>query len=173
MAVAFYGGSFNPPTLAHVAIVDHLLENPFFDQVIVKPCGVRSDKPELAKTNGLRVNRVEEMLIRTQKHYRLDLSGVHAPMVPTVQEWEALCLCYSNEDVYLVVGTDLFEDEGEGRCQVQRWIEGERLFREARFVIYPRPIKKEALFPKYAVHAEGFEPIDISSSQLRKLEGWT
>jgi nicotinic acid mononucleotide adenylyltransferase len=170
--LAFYGGSFNPPTPAHGAIIDHLLASPFFTKVIVKPCGVRLDKPELAKRNTMRRQRVQGELQRDRDHYFLDTTGMDLGMAPTVEEWARLTAHHPHCRVHLVVGTDLFEDEGQGRCQIQRWIDGERLFREAHFFIFPRPTSAPLILPDHAFHAENFEPLDVSSSQLRAQEGW-
>lgn len=170
--LAFYGGSFNPPTSAHSAIIDHLLALPFFSKVIVKPCGVRLDKPELAKRNAVRRQRVQRELQRDHGHYTLDTTGMELNMIPTVAEWELLNEQHRPKRVHLVVGTDLFEDEGHGRCQIQRWIDGERLFREANFYIFPRPTSAPLILPDHALHAKNFEPLDVSSSQLRAQEGW-
>jgi len=42
--IAVFGGSFNPPTLAHEAIIRRCLELPQFDEVWVLPSGSRADK---------------------------------------------------------------------------------------------------------------------------------
>jgi nicotinic acid mononucleotide adenylyltransferase len=165
--IAFYGGSFNPPTQAHRAIVDDLLEGGFFYMVLVKPCGIRADKPELIKGCEARKEEVQQVLGRTQGHYQLILNHMTSPMRPTVDEWRELKAVYPKDTVYLVTGTDLFVDEGNGHCQVERWIEGELLFKTAFFYIYPRPVEGKLILPPNYHLRQEFSPMDISSSQLR------
>lgn len=163
---AFYGGSFNPPTRAHEAIVDHLIGDDFFDEVLVKPCGLRADKPELKDSLEQRKSLVLSQLSRTASHYTLDVSAMSEPMCPTVEEWSLLSSA-TESNIWVVCGTDLFLDEGQGKCQIHRWVDGERLFSEGHFYIFPRPIKGEWLTPPYSKLVTNFEPMDISSSQLR------
>lgn len=47
MPIIIYGGSFNPPTMAHVASIESLLEQYPDHQIWVMPSGERIDKPEL------------------------------------------------------------------------------------------------------------------------------
>ena len=42
--VAIFGGSFNPPTLAHMEIVNQLLIEDMADVILLVPCGNRKDK---------------------------------------------------------------------------------------------------------------------------------
>jgi nicotinic acid mononucleotide adenylyltransferase len=94
------------------------------------------------------------------------MMAMSEPMCPTVKEWINLN-SESESRVWIVCGTDLFLDEGQGKCQVHRWIDGERLFSDAHFYIFPRPVKGEWVCPPQAKLVTDFKPMDISSSQLR------
>ena len=62
--VAIFGGSFDPPTIAHMEIGKRVLSDNLADTVIYIPCGPREDKPSL--TDGeLRI----EMLSASLKCY--------------------------------------------------------------------------------------------------------
>lgn len=169
-AIAFYGGSFNPPTKAHAAIIDHLLKQNLFSKVIVKPCGTRKDKPELHQSQTLRKQKVVQQLQRNHAHYLLDLSAMDLAMIPTVEEWKKLSQIYPEHDIYFVAGTDLFVVENDGLCQIQKWVEGQKLFEQAYFYIYPRPVEGEIHYPPNHLKVTDFEPINISSSEIRKQE---
>ncbi len=59
--VAIFGGSFNPPTLAHMEIGKRILNDKYADTVIYIPCGSRDDKPNMI--NGeLRTEMLETSL---------------------------------------------------------------------------------------------------------------
>ena len=168
--IAFYGGSFNPPTKAHEAIVNHLIEQGVFQNIIIKPCGYRSDKPELAPSKA-RVDAIVQQLSRPSPSYQLDLSAIHKPMIPTVEEWQSLKATYPEHDIYFVCGTDLFALEQDGRCQIRKWVQGDYLFEHAHFYIYPRPGSSEIEWPPHHNKVKNFTPIDISSSEMR-AKGW-
>jgi len=167
--IAFYGGSFNPPTQAHRAILEDLL-NQGFSKIILKPCGLRKDKETLSSHQEERADRIKSELSIEHPIYSLDLTGLDEPMKPTIIEWESLKSSYPQERIWLVTGTDLFEDEGSGKCQIQRWYEGKSLFEKAWFLIYPRPTQRPILYPPLMHFVDDFEPMDISSTQLRSLE---
>ena len=169
-SLAFYGGSFNPPTIAHEAIVDHLVDECQFSQALVKPCGTRKDKPELESTLPKRRLLVKEKLSRPHQNYHLDLSAMDQPMIPTVQEWSDLSEKHPQSKISFIAGTDLFIKEKDGLCQIQKWIDGKKLFSQANFFIYPRPVKGELLLPPSHHLVKNFTPLAISSSELRARE---
>lgn len=169
-AIAFYGGSFNPPTKAHTTIIDHLLKQTLFSKVVVKPCGTRKDKPELHQSPSQRKSRVIQQLQRQDPHYVLDLSAMDQPMIPTIKEWEKLNQSHSDHKIYFVAGTDLFVLEEDGKCQIQKWIEGQKLFEQASFYIYPRPVNGKISYPPHHILVDDFKPINISSSEIRRRE---
>lgn len=146
--------------------MDHLVQDDFFDKILVKPCGLRADKPELKNSLDQRKALVLSQLSREASHYHLDVNAMSQPMCPTVQEWSQLSAT-TEAKVWVVCGTDLFLDEGQGKCQIHRWVDGERLFSEGNFYIFPRPIQGTWVRPPHAKLVTNFEPMDISSSQLR------
>lgn len=42
--IAVFGGSFDPPTLAHQLVIAELLNQKMAESVILVPCGNREDK---------------------------------------------------------------------------------------------------------------------------------
>lgn len=165
--VAFYGGSFNPPTLAHQKIISHLLDNDFFSKVIVKPCGYRSDKFELNREVEIRRNKIISNLAYVNDKFLLDLSGIEKPMRATWSEWNELKQKYASDEIWIVCGMDLFEKAHRGRSQVHGWIEGENLFMLAPFYVFNRKIVGLPDLPPNVIVAENFEMMDISSTELR------
>jgi nicotinic acid mononucleotide adenylyltransferase len=72
-----------------------------------------------------------------------------------------------------VAGSDLFALEQDGLCQIQKWVEGQKLFNNASFYIYPRPVEGELTYPPNHILVHDFEPLHISSSEIRKRESLT
>ena len=42
--IAIFGGSFNPPTYAHMKIIGTLINTSYIEKCIVLPCAFRNDK---------------------------------------------------------------------------------------------------------------------------------
>lgn len=138
-----------------------------FRRIILKPCGLRKDKEAIATDQTYRINQIKKLLSRNQPNYELNLSEVSLPMKPTIHEWGELEKQYPSLPIWIVIGTDLLEDEGKGRCQIQRWFRGDELFEKANFLIYPRTVKRKVIFPSNYHLIDDFDIINISSSQLR------
>jgi nicotinate-nucleotide adenylyltransferase len=58
MNIAVFGGAFDPPTIAHEAIVKACLAYPDFDELWLMPSGTRSDKPYM-QSDELRLQMLE------------------------------------------------------------------------------------------------------------------
>lgn len=58
MKVAIFGGSFNPPTVAHMQMLQALVEDETIWKVLVVPCGERPDKPLAAGEHRLNLLRI-------------------------------------------------------------------------------------------------------------------
>lgn len=167
MKLAFFGGSFNPPTIAHKSIIKNLINSKLFDKIIVKPCGLRHDKPELSENNS------RKMMIEREFNYNftsfiLDLTAIHRPILPTCDEIQLLFKQFPQHEIWLVCGADLFAVNVDGSCQIEHWVQGEQLFNNSNFYIYPRPHSEKLHLPPNFKWANNFSPIDISSSEIRK-----
>ncbi len=42
--IAVFGGSFNPPTYAHMKIITYMINKTQIDKLLIVPCGFRIDK---------------------------------------------------------------------------------------------------------------------------------
>lgn len=167
--IAFYGGSFDPPTAAHKAIVAYLLRDSGFFRVIVKPCGRRDDKPHLYASlcGGKRREELRAAFGRSRGRLEVDLSSLDRPMKSTWMEWRELSSRWRPRKVWIVCGLDLFARDDSGKCQIEKWVSGKRLFSGASFLVFPRPLCAEMSFPEHCRFAGDFPPMDISSSELR------
>ena len=60
--IAVFGGTFDPPTLAHEGIVEACLKRPDIDEVWLMPSGCRTDKPGMS-ANAARIALLETVRI--------------------------------------------------------------------------------------------------------------
>ena len=136
LRIALFGGSYNPPGLHHRRIAEALRLR--FDQVLVVPCGPRSDK---TSTNML------------PPVYRAAMAGMAFSGMPGVEvdlfDLEQDRFTRSHEldtrfaprgEIWHVVGVDLTTGGARGESQIQRyWEHGQRLWSTARFAVLTRP----------------------------------
>ncbi len=58
MKIGIFGGSFNPPTIAHMQMLRALLDDESIGKVLVVPCGERPDKPLASGEHRLNMLRI-------------------------------------------------------------------------------------------------------------------
>jgi len=153
LKVALYGGSFDPPHIAHEAIVKALRKKDFIDKVVVMPTFLNPFKSKFIAPASLRLKWLRE-IFQTYKDvevsaFEVDL-GEKTPSITTVEY-----LLKTYEKVYLVIGAD-------NLASLKSWHRYEDLKESVTFIIATRENIKVP--PEYIIL-----PIDedISSSSLR------
>lgn len=122
-----YGGAFNPPTLAHIEIVNVLLDKFPNSKLILLPVGNDYNKPELIdfqdRYNMLNLcfNNNERVIISTLE-YEINFQG-------TINSLDILSETYSN--LYLVTGSDNI-------VEFKSWIRYEELLNKYPLIIINR-----------------------------------
>lgn len=142
--VVAFGGSFNPPTIAHRAIIDSILKlNP--QKLIIIPNGdnyhTEFDKKKLASFNDR--FKMCELLVDDLDHEVVEISNIENKM-----QFMGIAKTLDELDhPTFIMGSDCITN-------LSKWIEYERLIKENKFVIFTRgssdkEIKKEILDDKY------------------------
>jgi nicotinate-nucleotide adenylyltransferase len=183
MNIAIFGGSFNPPTLAHIDIIRCLKENLKMDKIIIVPCGKRDDKPHLL--NG--ESRISMLMIaitatfqETRKHFvlqqpeSLESEGTifiddyevksNKKMIPTAYLLQMYHERLPGNHIYFVLGTD-------NLLTIHTWQEYEKYLIEQKFVVFNRfetpPSDKKVL--KNVIYVDNFLTKEVSSTKIRQL----
>uniref|UniRef100_A0A0G4IFV2 Cytidyltransferase-like domain-containing protein n=1 Tax=Chromera velia CCMP2878 TaxID=1169474 RepID=A0A0G4IFV2_9ALVE len=146
--VVVLGGSFDPPTVAHMKAAAEPVQAGVADEVWLIPCGRRPDKDSVASPEDrLHMCRVavtstftEDFPICVQ-----DTEIAHGQFIPSFFLMERLQKENPDKEVRLLIGTDLIPT-------LKRWIRGEDLVASCPFLVVPR---------------EGFPgPSELPSEQL-------
>ncbi|MBU1094473.1 MAG: nicotinate (nicotinamide) nucleotide adenylyltransferase [Firmicutes bacterium] len=122
-----FGGSFNPPTLAHLKIVNKLLSTYPGSHVLLLPVGNDYSKPELIDIK----HRI------TMLHLLLDhLDDVEISDLEANRKYQGTLvslreLSKKDKDVRFVIGLD-------NLLRVKRWIKAEELLNDFPFIIMNR-----------------------------------
>lgn len=163
-----FGGSFNPPTIAHLAIINYLEKfNP--SKIIMIPNGDKYNVSFVNKTLiGFKDRKLLcEQLIADSEYNNIEVSCVenNHPFMGTVHTLKEL-----NHPTF-IMGSDCLET-------LSKWVDYENLVKDNNFIIFTRELSKEAVknyilndafLSKYISH---FAIIDIeygnvSSSNFR------
>lgn len=133
--IAVYGGSFNPPTIAHEKISKDILSLNNVDKFIYLPVGDKYEKPELISSFH-RLNMLEIMVNEIKKSGVTsvevsDLEVKSKNLLYTIDSLRAIKNRYKDKDVAFVMGTDNLID-------FENWEKPIELLEEFYFIVIER-----------------------------------
>lgn len=99
MKIGIYVGSFNPPHLGHIKIVNHLVDN-YLDKVIIVPTGNYWDKQDLININH-RIN-----MLKLFQNENIMIDNKNNEVQYTYQILDILSREYKEDELYLILGAD-------------------------------------------------------------------
>lgn len=142
--VILYGGSFNPPTLAHVNVVEQIVSSGIaFDALYVMP----ADRHAYSKKMAPFAERCEMCRIAFSGFQNVHVSELDR-VIQTEPQGSTYMLCKAFLEMFpdtrlsLVVGQDQAEEMGT------RWYRGLELFDLVHVIAFPRA-DKEIEYSKY------------------------
>ncbi len=106
--------------------------------MIVVPCGPRPDKPSTNEVDPIYRSAMVDMTFRGLEKVRVELfdleQEVFSRTYQLIQKFEPL------GEVWNVIGSDLIHGGKDGNSPIQKeWILGNELWKNAHFVVVPRP----------------------------------
>lgn len=129
--ILVFGGAFNPPTLAHEAIIRECLALPQFDEVWLMPSGDRLDK-QISGSDHDRLHMLRLVHEHAFRHHpRLRVSDFELRRPRPTQTFEtvaALQQRHPEANFSFVFGRDSYLD-------MPRWPDGQRLQRELPIIM--------------------------------------
>ncbi len=152
--VALYGGSFDPPHIAHEAIVMALTHLDFVDKIVVMPTFLSPFKDTFHASASMRLQWLQKIFADVKKVEVSSFEVDKQRSVPSLETVEYLLQRY--DKVYLVIGAD-------NLSSLHHWHNFKTLQKKVEFIVATR--ENSFVSDEYIKL-----PIDIelSSSQLRK-----
>ena len=126
--LGFFGGSFNPPTYAHINIAKMSIEKFNLDAVYFVPVGNLYNKPSLIDENN-RYKMLELICDDKIKVENIEL-GRKEPL-NTLQAFELIEQKYKNTENYYIMGADNFE-------KLPTWKNAKELIENFKYIIFER-----------------------------------
>lgn len=106
MNIAIFGGSFDPPHIAHEQIVHKVLDTIKLDKLIVVPTFLNPFKDKFFFTPEQRYDLVETLFFDIKKVEVSHFEVNHKKPVPSIQTVEHLKQKYFPNTIYLIIGAD-------------------------------------------------------------------
>lgn len=131
--IAFYGGSFDPVHLGHVAVAKRLTEMFDLDEFVFIPAFHAPHKKRLAATPAL--DRYAMLALATNNETNVSISKMEldAPNKPyTVETLTRLNELLPNEQLFFVMGADSWRD-------IRTWLEWEKVLTLTNHIVVTRP----------------------------------
>jgi len=167
MSVGLFGGTFDPPHIAHLIIARTALEQLPVEQVIFIPaakaphkCNRSGSAPEI---------RLAMLQLAVETDSRLDVSKVEIERggisysIDTIRQIKAT-LGLNTAECYFLIGSDSL-------MQLDLWRSPVEILAETRVVVIPRPdFRPEMVRPDYLTQVRFLDCplLEISSSMIRK-----
>lgn len=133
--LGFFGGSFNPPTYAHLKIAQIALEQCNLDKIFFVPVGNNYKKPELIDEEY----RYEmlKILCKDEKNiFAEDIELKQKGNISTIQAFEMIenkynKICKEDVEIYYIMGADNF-------VKLPSWNNAENLIKKYKYIIFKR-----------------------------------
>lgn len=126
--LGFFGGSFNPPTYAHINIAKMSIEKFNLDAVYFVPVGNLYNKPSLIDEN-YRYKMLE--LICDDKIMVENIELGRKQTLNTLQAFELIEQKYKSTENYYIMGADNFE-------KLPTWKNAKELIENYKYIIFER-----------------------------------
>jgi nicotinate-nucleotide adenylyltransferase len=135
MRLGYFGGTFDPPHLGHLAVARAAADAFALDRVLLVPTASQPLKPTSPIANY--AERLAMVSILCKADSRCEASNLEAPSEPfapnyTIDTLDRLRVMDPTAKIYVIVGADAFHD-------LPRWRSPERLLETADWIVLTRP----------------------------------
>ena len=159
MNIAIFGGSFDPPHIAHEKIAKKVAKQTYIDKVIVVPTYLNPFKKTYHFKPKARLKLLKKLFKSKKKIAICDYEIGQNRAVPSIETVEFLQKIYQPKKIYLVIGAD-------NLASLPTWDNFEKLKSLVEFLVVSREgyEAKNDIIPFKKLKMD----IDISSSSLRE-----
>ncbi len=162
--IGIFGGSFNPPHVAHLLVAEHIREQFDLDKVIWIPGYVPPHKQDEQLASAADRFAMVELAIKSNPGFEVsDIEIQREGISFTVDTLVQISNDSGDAELFLIIG-------GDSYAAFDNWYNPERIVELATLIVYERgDIIKQSFhsFDDHALLADG-PPMDISSTLVRQ-----
>lgn len=159
MKIGFFGGSFNPPTIAHFKIVKTAIQEFGLDKLVIIPMGDKYEKSELVSFN-LRFEMLKESFKSIPNVEISDMQANQVHRVYAIESFKEINKLYNNSENYFIMGLDNYS-------KIDNWKGAEELLNDYKYIVFKR---NNIDIPKFSKNAYFLDiSSDISSRNVRDM----
>ena len=146
--IGFFGGSFNPPTNAHINLAKQIVEECSLDKLVFVPIGDFYKKNELIEFK----HRYTMLKIICDLNEKLEVSDIESNQLKKLYAIDIFKIIknkYPKDDIYYIMGSDNLE-------KVDTWKESTDLITKYKYIIiernkndFKRILDENSLIKKY------------------------
>lgn len=169
--IAVFGGSFNPPTVAHINLAKQILNKiQNIEKVIFVPVSTKYNKGGLA-SNEIRFGMLRKIC---EKEEKLEVSSIELDTSKQLYTIETLRLIQEQNkksDILFVIGTDNLKE-------IETWHKAEELLKNFKVLILERGndnieeiIENDSFLKKHKqsfIKLQNIDKINLSATEIRK-----
>lgn len=158
MKIGFFGGSFNPPTIAHLDLVKKAIQKYQLDKVYFVPVNNFYPKEDLLDIRQ-RINMLEIICSQETKISVSDIEVENDRLLKAIDIFEIIEKKFQGNDIYFLMGEDNY-------LKMSSWSNYEKLLKY-KYIVFQR--KRESSINKENVlYINSVENLNISSSIIRE-----
>lgn len=157
--IALFGGSFDPPHLAHTAIAEAALKDLALDRILFIPCRLSPHKEDSKPAPG--PDRLQMLSLATESNEFFRVSDIELQrdgLSYSIDTVETVHEQYPDAMLFWIMGSDQWD-------VLDSWFRIQELSELVEFIVFPRPKEPQPQSGK-RLHVID-KRLDISSSQIR------
>lgn len=158
--IGFFGGSFNPPTNAHIYLANEVINKFNLDKIIFIPVSDYYKKQGLLKGKH-RLNMLDLACSNNQKLEVSDIEFKIDKPLYAIEIFNLLKENFKHDDIYYIMGSDNFN-------KIHNWKDSKQLLNNFKYIILKRDNDKINNNIDTNIHILDNLCINISSSDIRK-----
>lgn len=169
--IAVFGGSFNPPTVAHINLAKQVLEEMNeIEKVIFVPVSTKYNKKGLA-SDEVRLNMLKSICNSQENLEVSDLELKSERQLYTIETLRIIEEQNPGKEIYFIIGTDNLKE-------LETWYNPDELLKNFKIIVLDRGedntdeiIEKSEFLKKYNssfIKLKNIKKVNISSSYIRE-----
>lgn len=160
MKLGFFGGSFNPPTIAHYNLIQQALKEYKFDKVYFVPVNNYYNKPNLVSIEK-RIAMLELLCQNNKKIQVLDIEKHIDKKLDAIDIFKIIEKQYHNNSIVFFLGEDNYK-------KMHTWKNYDEL-QKYNYIVFQRDDKKNLVInQKNIIYMKNSENLKISSTDIRE-----